>query len=136
MHASEHANWSSVSWFQNHGSSVHRKDLYGLNALMLASWYNEDPKRHKMVWDYPHAQRDTVRILCAAGAEVDATDGQGQTALMYATFSENIEVAEVLIQAGASTNIRDSEDRTLLDVAKLINSEKMISFYKQINVVE
>lgn len=54
-------------------------------------------------------QGDTsaVERLLAAGANVDAQDEGGQTALMAATYGNHRETARVLVEAGADVNLRD-----------------------------
>jgi ankyrin repeat protein len=42
-----------------------------------------------------------VRVLLKAGAVVDATDDDGDTALMLATRSDNEEVVRMMLKAGA-----------------------------------
>ena len=45
-----------------------------------------------------------VRRLLAAGADVAARDQKGRTALLAATQGNHVEVARVLIEAGADVN--------------------------------
>lgn len=42
-----------------------------------------------------------VRTLIERGAQVDARDGQGRTALLIATHGNHVDTARVLIDAGA-----------------------------------
>jgi ankyrin repeat protein len=46
--------------------------------------------------------------LLAAGAAVDARDGEGRTALLLATHANRVEAARVLVAAGADVNAKDS----------------------------
>ncbi len=48
-----------------------------------------------------------IRSLLAAGAAIDARDGQGQTALLIATRADHVAAAAALIEAGADVNAKD-----------------------------
>jgi ankyrin repeat protein len=50
---------------------------------------------------------DVVRRLLTAGADVEAQDADGQTALMIAARSSVIEVARLLLENGADANARE-----------------------------
>jgi ankyrin repeat protein len=50
--------------------------------------------------------RHAVRLLLAAGADVDATGDMGETPLHVAVSVEDAEIIEALLEAGARTNIR------------------------------
>jgi ankyrin repeat protein len=43
----------------------------------------------------------TVQVLLAKGADVNASDSEGKTALMLATERDNAKLIELLRQAGA-----------------------------------
>src|SRR5687768_8890573 len=49
----------------------------------------------------------TVLALLEAGANINATDGRGRTAVMAATHANRVETVQALIDAGADINIRD-----------------------------
>lgn len=51
---------------------------------------------------------DDIRALLAAGAAVDARDGQGRTPLLIATYANRVEAARLLIEAGADVNAKDA----------------------------
>ena len=44
----------------------------------------------------------------ANGAEIDARNGKGQTALLIAVWNNDIEAARLLIEAGADVNVKDA----------------------------
>jgi ankyrin repeat protein len=52
---------------------------------------------------------DTAQIqaLLSRGADIDARDAAGRTALFTATHGNRIEVARILIEAGADVNAKD-----------------------------
>jgi ankyrin repeat protein len=60
-----------------------------------------------------------VRLLCEAGAELDAADRQGRTALMGAALEGDIPTLRYLIQRGAAPGLADDSKRTALDYARL-----------------
>lgn len=51
---------------------------------------------------------DTVRVLLAAGADVNQTDVRGRTAAMAATHANQPEIVRALIEAGADLSIQDN----------------------------
>lgn len=52
---------------------------------------------------------EQVRQLLQAGANIDATDEQGRTAVMAATYRNHVDTVDALIQAGADIDIRDHQ---------------------------
>jgi len=101
----------------------------GVTALLLAAYRG-------------HAE--VVALLIEAGADVDAKDERGlmwlftrdgrdrlrdnrdRTALMLAAREGHLEIAKLLIEAGADVDARDEHDRTALMYAReaLVNSSR------------
>jgi ankyrin repeat protein/L-ascorbate metabolism protein UlaG (beta-lactamase superfamily) len=77
-------------------------DQHGHIALMAAA-YNRDPK--------------VAQALIERGADVDATNDDGITALHRAALFSADEVAALLIDAGAEVDVRDSSGETPLITA-------------------
>jgi len=63
--------------------------------------------------------RDAVRLLLDRGADVNARDGDGRTALMLACYSDTypIEVVRLLIERGADVNARTPSEETAASFA-------------------
>jgi len=59
---------------------------------------------------------EAMRVLLAAGADINGRDGEGKTPLIFAgDYSfENLPVVKVLVEAGAEINARDSDGGTAL----------------------
>lgn len=60
---------------------------------------------------------DIVRMLIAAGADVNAQNIVGNTALHYAALWGNTDIAEQLLAAGADTNIANDYEETPFSLA-------------------
>jgi uncharacterized protein len=55
-----------------------------------------------------------VKSLLASGADVDAQDGEGSTALMFAAMRGDSKMVEALLAAGANPNLKDANGETAL----------------------
>jgi hypothetical protein len=86
------------------GASVIAGNDYGLTALLAAAMWNNDI--------------DVIEVLLEAGAEVNAKDNAGRTALMWAVHNRNAEAVSALLDAGAGARARDSDGKTALMLAE------------------
>lgn len=57
---------------------------------------------------------EVASVLIAAGADINAADAYGVTALMFSLISGSVQTARELIGAGADVNSRDVDGRTAL----------------------
>jgi ankyrin repeat protein len=57
-------------------------------------------------------RRQCVAFLLERGAEVDAKDSDGRTALIYATRAGDLETVRLLVKAGAFIKMRDGFHKT------------------------
>ena len=61
---------------------------------------------------------DALQMLIEVGADLDARDKEGQTAILLAVAKNRVEAVRILIEAGADINAMTPRGVTPLDVAK------------------
>lgn len=64
--------------------------------------------------------QEIIQSLLDAGADVNATDKEGKSVLVYSVLAKKVETAKFLISNGADASIRDDENRTALDYANAL----------------
>lgn len=64
-----------------------------------------------------HANREMIKVLMLAGADVNVRNGDGRTALMALSDRATAEIARDLIDAGAKMNARDNYGDSALIIA-------------------
>ena len=57
----------------------------------------------------PKTSVEEVRTLIGVGANVNAADGDGKTALMWAVRWGNVDMVKLLLKAGANVHAADKE---------------------------
>jgi ankyrin repeat protein len=92
-------------------AGVDAKFRYGneLTALMWAAGHEDGVG--------VQAAESVVDLLLNRGAQIDAIDDRGRTALMMAAELAHAEVVEMLIGRGADPTVRDKGGKTALDLA-------------------
>ena len=55
-----------------------------------------------------------IKLLVARGAQLNAKDEEGETALMHAVDRGDVEVVDALLQAGADASVQDAAGATAL----------------------
>ena len=79
---------------------------------------------------YDHSQPDVVKFLVEKGADVNAKNIRGNTALMWASRMGNLEVAKLLLEKGADINAKNLSDETALRKAHASHQLEMVNFLK------
>lgn len=96
----------------NKNIDVNSRDSNGRTALMYiveagygdyynSGYYNSEIAQEK--------QRELIQFLLDNGADINAQDNEGKTALMYAIEAECKDVAKYLLEHGADANIKDNK---------------------------
>lgn len=73
------------------------------------------------------ASADVIQILIDAGADLEARDAHGATALISAAFNQNAEITNALIAAGANVAAEDDNGATALHFAALNNGPAVLT---------
>jgi ankyrin repeat protein len=123
MVAAMHVHDDAVASLLARGVDPNARTVHGHTALMQAS-----DGRTEWTRDFTHNDRmmKCMRLLTAAGADVDAADDAGWTALHYACLGFDAGPVEQLLQLGANPNVRSEDGSTPLGQAKARGHEKMI----------
>ena len=75
------------------------------------------------------ASDKVIKMLLQYGADIDATDNYGRTALMYAVaLNQNPDVVRMLLANGANKKARDYKGKSVADYAV---SEEIRAILKQ-----
>jgi len=70
--------------------------------------------------------KDTLRSLLQKGANVNATEGDGTTALHWASYRDDLDAVDLLLRAGAKVNVANDLGVTPLWTACQNGSEAMV----------
>ena len=95
----------------------------GLAALVIGAAAAERPP---LIDATRNGDKNAVRALLKQGANVNATDADGTTALHWASYRDDIESADLLIRAGANVNAANDLGATPLWTASLNGSTAMV----------
>ena len=75
-------------------------------------------------------------VLLAAGADVNATDQGGTTALMAASALGHGDLVDLLLVAGADVNLKDAAGKSALARATLAGHSEIVDALKAAGAVE
>ena len=79
---------------------------------------------------------DTVRTLLAKGADVNAEDNDGNTALMASAKNGHTNIVQVLLKQGADVNAKTKSGETALMIAKKMGHEEIVLIFKEAGAKE
>jgi hypothetical protein len=125
MRASQEGHEGVCELLIQHGADVNRKNLEGMNSLMLAS---------------QRGLANMVTFLINNNAYVDDQTSQGSTALMLASKRGHQACVEVLVFRGAEIYMKDLRGRTardtatkknFLDLLNILDTQKQVQMIQQ-----
>ena len=90
------------------GVSLDAVDDDGWAALHYSAWYGHS---------------DAVRVLLAAGADVNVRNGAQATPLHFAAGAGRVAVVRALLQAGADRTLRSHEKQTPAELTKQLQPD-------------
>lgn len=122
---------------------LHHIDSSGVNALILAAYYNnnkvadllidaqininhQSPMGTALMAATVKSNTHVVKQLINQQAQLDLVDKQGKTALIYAVELGFNDIAKLLIEAGANKMIKDAFNNTAQDYALLRKNTELI----------
>jgi ankyrin repeat protein len=80
--------------------------------------------------------RDVVRYLVRHGADLQARNATGDTALLIAIRGNHLRLARHLVDNGADVNIRDASGRSALGLALQLKEPEMAALLKRYGAVD
>lgn len=100
---------------------LQRLTLLGLALTLIGAGRNDDP----LVDAAKSGDRGALQALLNEGADVNAQTADGSTALLWASYRDDLESAELLIRAGADVNIANDLGATPIWAASRNGSAAM-----------
>jgi len=95
-------------------------------AALAVVFMGAGGERPPLVDAAKNASRDNLRALIQQGANVNAAEADGTTALHWASYRDDVESADLLIRAGAKVNAANDLGVTPLWTASLNTSVAMV----------
>jgi ankyrin repeat protein len=71
-----------------------------------------------------------IEVLVAAGAEIDALNEDGWTALHHAASQGHLPAIQRLVELGATLDVREKDGLTPLEVASLLKHQDIADFLR------
>lgn len=115
--AAEQSNVRAVQILLDHGADLHAQEIAGATPLHLAAGRSGDP--------------ETVRLLLARGARVDALNRVRMTPLLNAAATGRKEVVAILLAAGADPKHRDALGRDARGLAEKGGHADLAALFSQ-----
>lgn len=107
----------------------------GFEPLVTGEIYC-DGAIQSIVYEARNGNRIRVLGLIQAGANINAADEDGRTALMYASMNGYIAIIKDLLGSNASINIQDRHGKTALSLARDGGQREVVEFLESKGAIE
>jgi ankyrin repeat protein len=98
---------------------------------LAAGQVSPDELNVQLIGDAKTGNTTGAKTVLAFGANVDAKDENGVTALMWAAGNGNTELMKLLLDKGANINAKDKDGHTALDRAKANGQTKAAKLLRE-----
>src|SRR5687767_5247233 len=112
LRAALSADTTTMKLLVQHGADPNLPTLAGTTPLMAAAGVNWTVQQ--TYTESPQARVDAVNLCLELGADVNATNSMGLTALLGAVNRGSNDLIELLVKRGAKLDVKDKEGRTPL----------------------
>ncbi len=108
-----------------------------LLVITSCSQHARNPQTDALIQAAREGKADTVKaLLSGQGVDVNATDNNGNTALLEAARFGHDDVVRVLLTAGANIKARDKQGKTALMLAVQGGHDDVVRALKQAGATE
>ena len=112
--AAEIGNTEIMKLLLSRGANVSARNIIGETPLIEA-----------------HRYKEAIEVLLDNGADIDAQDRKGWTALMHAIWDHNYESVQLILNRGANIGIKNIDNKTAMDIASETGDNKMVKLLQQ-----
>jgi hypothetical protein len=132
LHALEAGEVDVVGWLLNNGSDLSLTGYKTQDELKVAL------HNFRLLKFVASGTADDVKVMLDRGADPNARNGRGQTALSVAVARYDNEIIKLLLAKGANVNVADTEGNTPLMLAAAGNNQEgarlLLDYKPEVNV--
>ena len=138
MSAASSGQTNMVEFLLDRGADINAKDIGGDTALTYSGQPQIDPTTglpKTFTSDDEIIEVKICKLLLDKGADINAKDSEGMTALMYAASSGQTNMVEFFLDKGADINAKDKAGHTALGNAIENGNAAIVQLLQPVNAV-
>jgi len=116
MRAAKNGDAAAIRLLLEHGADPNARQKNGTTALMLAAGLGRGTGAFTKDYATEAELLEAVKVLIAAGADVNAVDDGGETPLHFGAQASD-DIVTFLADRGAKLNVKDNKGRTPVEMA-------------------
>jgi len=116
MRAAKNGDAAAIRLLLEHGADPNAQQKNGTTALMLAAGLGRGTGAFTKDYATEAELLESVKVLIAAGADVNAVDDSGETPLHFGAQASD-DIVKYLAERGAKLNVKDKKGRTPVEMA-------------------